>query len=373
MKMITQKMGWIRFLFLGGLFLSLTLFFPQRSEAKDFRIDPDGKKIEGEIKRPGKAGAGESNRYFFNLPTEGTLSFRYQSRTIKDSYISLYMERNPEDRDDVLEMARRNVYGSVKSFEKEYVVSEGAYYLETAPYGKNFGSYALTVSFTPAQGITALGNGSFQLAKAVRPEKAETGMLTVTNSEDYYKVEQTKEKTLTFLYQTEISHSYFTILDAQKKVIRRTDVEGGSARHPKKASFRQTLPAGLYYVRVEIAVDSDSPEEVPCGLYHLTVSTKMDPKGLSAVQSVTVRSLSHGLWVKWAAKSGVDGYQIQYASSPLFRNASTYKVGSASLRRTVVVPSRGSWYVRVRSFIRDGRQLTYGKWSQVQKANVTGR
>ena len=79
---------------------------------------------------------------------------------------------------------------------------------------------------------------------------------------------------------------------------------------------------------------------------------------------------------KWNAKSGVTGYQIQYATAADFANAKTVKVAGASATSKTVssLKSGKKYYVRVRTYKTlkvDGKSTTvYSDWSKASAVKV---
>ena len=79
------------------------------------------------------------------------------------------------------------------------------------------------------------------------------------------------------------------------------------------------------------------------------------------------------LTVSWKAVKKIDGYQIQYSTSKKFTKKTT-KVKSAKFdakkKAITTLKSKKTYYVRVRSYVKNDSAKVYSKWSNVKKAKV---
>lgn len=91
----------------------------------------------------------------------------------------------------------------------------------------------------------------------------------------------------------------------------------------------------------------------------------------AATQLTRVKGTKGGLEVQWEKQSGVSGYYLQYSNNSDFDDAVTVKVkGKGSNALKVDNLSRGSWYVRVRSYVRSNGSRYTSLWSDAVQAEV---
>ncbi|MCH5253233.1 MAG: fibronectin type III domain-containing protein, partial [Lachnospiraceae bacterium] len=88
------------------------------------------------------------------------------------------------------------------------------------------------------------------------------------------------------------------------------------------------------------------------------------------VTGVKVKVKKKKLTVSWTKKSGVKGYQLQYALNKKF----TKKKKSKPVKKTKItikkLKQRKTYYFRVCAYKLNGRKKVYGTWSKVKKVKI---
>ncbi len=97
-----------------------------------------------------------------------------------------------------------------------------------------------------------------------------------------------------------------------------------------------------------------------------TVTFNIIPKGTTFSKKVIGKK---AVTVKWTSKSGVSGYQVQYAKNSRFKSASLKTIKSS---RTTLkgLTSKNTYYIRIRTFKKVNGKTYYSKWSKSVKVKV---
>ena len=76
--------------------------------------------------------------------------------------------------------------------------------------------------------------------------------------------------------------------------------------------------------------------------------------------------------ISWKWKTGVPGFQLQYAWNKKFtKKKKTKNVGKYKSSATIKGLKKGKkYYVRVRAYKKGGGKKAYGKWSNVKKVKI---
>lgn len=78
--------------------------------------------------------------------------------------------------------------------------------------------------------------------------------------------------------------------------------------------------------------------------------------------------------VKWSKVPSATGYQVQYSQSNLFTSRRTLTGSAAASQRVITgLPSKKTYYVRVRAFAKVGRQTYYSAWHRSSNASAIRR
>ena len=74
--------------------------------------------------------------------------------------------------------------------------------------------------------------------------------------------------------------------------------------------------------------------------------------------------------VKWTRNKGVNGYQIIYGTDKKFRNAQSKNVGANTKSVKLKVSKKKTYYVKIRSYKKVGKEIWYSGWSSVKKLKI---
>lgn len=89
--------------------------------------------------------------------------------------------------------------------------------------------------------------------------------------------------------------------------------------------------------------------------------------------SITRKSKSTKMTVKWSKNTAASGYQIQYATNRLFHSAKTITIsGNGTTSKTITkLSKKKTYYVRVRSFVKIAGKTYYSVWTESSNAKAT--
>lgn len=96
----------------------------------------------------------------------------------------------------------------------------------------------------------------------------------------------------------------------------------------------------------------------------LTKTFQILPKASSVTKATPGKKK---LTVQWKKVSGINGYEVRYATSKTMKSATTAKANSAkktSISCTESVKSGKKYYVQVRTYKKVGKKTYYSKWSK---------
>lgn len=94
-------------------------------------------------------------------------------------------------------------------------------------------------------------------------------------------------------------------------------------------------------------------------------------KILPAKMKLSSVSYSKGrLSVKWKKTNGINGYQILYGTEKNFKHAKSKKVGANTKSVKIKTPSKKTYYVKIRSYKKVGKEVWYSGWSTVKKVRA---
>ena len=101
--------------------------------------------------------------------------------------------------------------------------------------------------------------------------------------------------------------------------------------------------------------------------YSCTVKFKIIPKA-TTITKITVAK--RAAKVKWKRVSGADGYQIQCSAGKNFKNAKTKTVKNITALKMSKLSGKRTYYVRIRSWKKVGKNVYYSGWSKVKKVKI---
>lgn len=101
--------------------------------------------------------------------------------------------------------------------------------------------------------------------------------------------------------------------------------------------------------------------------YSCTVKFKIQPR------KVTLSSVKAGKGkavAKWKKTGGISGYQVVYSTDRKFKNAQSKNCGAKAGSVTLKLGAKKTYYVRVRSYKKVGKEVWYSGWSGVKKVKI---
>ena len=101
--------------------------------------------------------------------------------------------------------------------------------------------------------------------------------------------------------------------------------------------------------------------------YSCTVKFKIIPK---ATMITKITAAKRAAKVKWKRVSGADGYQIQCSAGKNFKNAKTKTVKNITALKMSKLSGKRTYYVRIRSWKKVGKNVYYSGWSKVKKVKI---
>ena len=90
----------------------------------------------------------------------------------------------------------------------------------------------------------------------------------------------------------------------------------------------------------------------------------------SKMKLSSVKQVKRRMYVKWVRNKCVNGYQIVYGTDKKFRNAKGKNVGANTKSVKLKVSKKKTYYVKIRSYKRVGKELWYSKWSNVKQITI---
>ena len=216
--------------------------------------------------------------------------------------------------------------------------------------GTGTGVYEFTLGFTPSGETYTKDNETVNLirsSKGIPLNKTITGHLAINDEYDYYKLVIPASGNYSMKINSKFNISGFELLDSKENRV----ASGGHDRGTK--TYKYQLKAGTYYLGFNKSYSNDT------GTYKFKVSMSV-PK--PAVKSVSKRK--HSITVKWNKRSGVTGYQIQYALNGSAKSKIvTIKRASASSKKIKSLKSKRRYTVRIRSYKTVKGKRYYSAWS----------
>lgn len=187
--------------------------------------------------------------YRISLPKAGFVHIDYQGWSIADSYIEVW------NGDLTEKFSRYNVYtssdASPKTRSDDYVMEAGTYLIKVYPYGNHTGTYRLRGSFSAADNTEKESNNSFSSAGNLPENSKVTGLLSLTDRLDFYRIVVPSMQKVKIVYSGRIADSYYSIWNSDFECLYRKNVYTGSETSPKTSTYEETLNAGVYYIKIE--------------------------------------------------------------------------------------------------------------------------
>lgn len=101
--------------------------------------------------------------------------------------------------------------------------------------------------------------------------------------------------------------------------------------------------------------------------YSCIVKFKIIPKPTTITKITAAKRVAK---VKWKRVSGADGYQIQCSTGKNFKNAKTKTVKNITALKISKLSGKSTYYVRIRSRKKVGKNVYYSGWSKVKKVKI---
>ena len=101
--------------------------------------------------------------------------------------------------------------------------------------------------------------------------------------------------------------------------------------------------------------------------YSCTVKFKIIPKSTMIKKITAAKNTAK---VKWKKVSGAGGYQIQCSTSKNFKNAKTKTVKNITALKMSKLSGKRTYYVRIRSWKKVGKNVYYSGWSKAKKVKI---
>ena len=202
--------------------------------------------VEGRIKING-----DVDRYKITTTLPGTLTVSVQGWDIGDMYYQLLNETLDSDKEFYKAEIWSTTAESPKTSTQVKILEKGTYYLNIWPYGDHLGKYRVKASFSAAGNNETEPNNSFDTAMYLSAKKTVTGLISVQDQVDFYRINVPSGQKVTVTYQARIGDSYYSIWDKDFVQQKRTEVWGASEETPKSSTYEETLAAGIWYLKVE--------------------------------------------------------------------------------------------------------------------------
>lgn len=199
-------------------------------------------------------------------------------------------------------------------------------------------------------------------ATAIKVGTAVTGSLDGYHDNDYYKFVAPAKGTYEF-YGKNLSideWGYFGVYSSSEEQMyycnyMNKNNEGSCAIKCQKGD--------VYYLRY--AYHNYGSDVPAVGNYKVYVK-KVEPGKVKTVKVVKKNSWDN-LYVSWSKASGCTGYEVQISQSKKFK---TYDSYTTSNKNYSIYRSKGTYYIRVRSYKQIGDTKYYGSFSSVKKVAV---
>ena len=259
--------------------------------------------------------------YKINVPYKKMVRLVYTAR-IPDSYLEIWNS-------EYVNIYKKNIYTAAEDkpivhvFEQQ--LDAGTYYIKILPCGNNVGRYTLqSQEKIITRSIKISGKNNVVAGKSVKLS-ATLSPANVTDS----------------TIQWSSGDTGIATVDQNGKVT--------------------TYKAG----RVNITASAQDGSNVT-KVFSLIVTPKKTAKPYAYNYSKAK------LYVSWQTQSGVTGYEVQYSKKKNFSKSvtKTKKVSSNYSNRTFTGVKKGTYYVRVRAYLKVGKKVYNGDWSSVKKISI---
>jgi hypothetical protein len=249
-------------------------------------------------------------------------------------------------------------------------LSQGTYYIRIYEWDDR-GLYSFKIAEKKSAGETKVDHygDEHQMNTAHNISTGNTikGILAAGEDYDFFKFKVSKAGTYTVSGTTYISEdSQLSVLNSNGYGI--ADVKPTWNNNKQSGTWKTnvSLAKGTYYIRIYNWSDR--------GLYNFTITPHQNAVKKASLKVPTLKKLEgkkKSVEVKWSkVTSGITGYQIEYSTDRNFSKRKTKTVDikkkTASSQTIKKLKTKTRYYVRIRSYKKNGKDYTYSKWSKIK-------
>lgn len=199
-------------------------------------------------------------------------------------------------------------------------------------------------------------------ATAIKAGTAVAGSLDGRDDNDYYKFVAPAKGTYEF-YGKNLSINewgYFGVYSSSEEQIYKC---GYMNKNNEGSCAIKCQKGDVYYL--QYAYHNHGSDVPAIGNYKVYVK-KVEPGKVKTVKVVKKNSWNN-LYVSWSKASGCTGYEVQISQSKKFKTYDSYTTTNKNYSTS---RSKGTYYIRVRSYKQIGDTKYYGSFSSVKKVVV---
>ncbi len=325
-----------------------------------------GKNVNGAL------ACGEDRDWFrFSVTDSGIYNFT------GDTNIAYSVEFGLFDGDGNEILSQKPVWDNTTSsgkWDKDMALSCGTYYLRIYEYNDK-GFYEFRISQKASADETFRDNlgdaHKTTTAHQISLDQVVNGMIAYKEDRDFYKFSANAEGNYNFSGTTSISeNAYFTVYNSDGNEVAEYKPVWNNETHKGTWNFDRNLKPGTYYVRIYEYNDK--------GMYSFSVKyTGKNTESVSdSMKRPSLKKLKAGkknINVKWnKIYSSITGYQIQYSTDgKFFNDIKTINVKKTAVSKNIKKLKRHrKYYVRIRTYTRQGNVYTYSKWSKAKSVKT---
>lgn len=198
-------------------------------------------------------------------------------------------------------------------------------------------------------------------AKAIKLGESVNGTLDGYDDNDYYKFVAPAKGTYEFYGKnlTMDVDCHFAVYASSEE---RMFEENYMYKNEDASCAIKCEKGDVYYLQYSYYYASNEPK---VGKYKVYVK-KVEPGKVKSVK-VKKKNSWNNIYVSWSKASGCTGYEMQISTSKKFK---TYDSYTTSDKNCSVYRSKGTYYIRVRSYKQIGDTKYYGSFSSTKKITV---
>ncbi len=253
-------------------------------------------------------------------------------------------------------------------------LSQGTYYIRIREWDNN-GLYSFKIVEKKSAAETKVDHfgdeHKMSTAHEISTGSTINGMLGAWEEQDYYRFKVSKAGTYTVSGTTSISNdTELAVYDKNGYYVSNVKPTWNNNKQKGTWKYNVSLGKGIYYISVYEFNDR--------GLYNFTITPHQNEVKKTALKVPTLKKLEgkkKSVDVKWSkVTSGITGYQIEYSTDKNFSKRKTKTVDikkkSTSSHTIKKLKTRTRYYVRIRSYKKNGKDYTYSKWSKTKNTKT---